>query len=69
MARFHIEDFNAIETAAASPANLRTHLGEMIVNSLKVRAHVESVNPQTGEYRIVLQGTLDTKAGQTWKED
>lgn len=69
MARFHIEDFNAIENTAASPANLRAHLGEMIVNSLKVRAHVESVNAQTGEYRIVLQGTLDTKPSTTWKED
>lgn len=68
MTRFRLNDFGYLENASASPANLRTHIGEMIVNSVKVRARVESVNPETGEYRIVLQGTLD-QTPVKWEED
>jgi hypothetical protein len=31
----------------------------MILNSTIARAKVEAINPETGEYRVVLQGTLD----------
>jgi hypothetical protein len=31
----------------------------MIVNSTNFRAKVDSLNPETWEYRIVLEGTLD----------
>ena len=31
----------------------------MIMSSVNSRAKVEVINPETGEYRIVLQGTLD----------
>jgi len=58
MPRFTIHDVQALETTAASPGTLRTKIGDMIVNSVACRAKVEAVNPQTGEYRLVLQGTL-----------
>ena len=58
MARFTIHDVQALENTAASPGTLRTKIGDMIVNSVACRAKVEAVNPQTGEYRLVLQGTL-----------
>jgi hypothetical protein len=38
---------------------MRAKIGEMITHSTVCRAKVEGVNPDTGEYRIVLQGTLD----------
>ncbi len=59
MARFHINDVRLIETAPTSPASLRSKIGEMILNSTVARAKVEALNPETGEYRVVLQGTLD----------
>jgi len=59
MARFHIQDIRTIENCPTSPANLKTKLGEMIMNSTTARAKVEACNPETGEYRVVLQGTLD----------
>jgi hypothetical protein len=38
---------------------LNRSLTEVLYNSTTCRCKVESVNPTTGEYRIVLQGTLD----------
>jgi len=60
MARFRMDDFHLIEAAPTSPASLRSKLGQVILCSSQARARVESVNPDTGEYRVVLQGTLDT---------
>jgi len=59
MPRFRIHDINSIERAPTSPASLRGKLSEMIMSSVNARAKVELCNPETGEYRIVLQGTLD----------
>jgi hypothetical protein len=59
MPRFRIQDVSTLESAPTSAGSLRTKLGEMIVNSTVCRARVENVNAETGEYRIVLQGTLD----------
>jgi hypothetical protein len=59
MSRFRLDDVSSLENAPTSAATLRAKVGEMILNSTAVRAHVEVANPQTGEYRIVLQGTLD----------
>ncbi len=59
MRRFRIEDFPTVEHAPASAGALRSKVGEMIVNSTVCRAKIEALNPETGEYRLVLQGTLD----------
>ena len=59
MARFSVYELRTIEHSPVSPANLRSKIGEMIVNSTIARARVEALNPDTGEYRVVLQGTLD----------
>jgi hypothetical protein len=58
MARFHVHDVRSIESTPATPASLRSKIGEMILNSSNPRARVESLNAETGEYRVVLQGTL-----------
>ncbi len=59
MPRFRIYDLNSIERSPTSPSSLRNKIGEMIMSSVNARAKVEIINPETGEYRIVLQGTLD----------
>jgi hypothetical protein len=60
MTRFRIQDLQTVEKTPTSPAALRHKVGEMILGSTTVRAKVEALNPDTGEYRIVLQGTLGT---------
>ena len=59
MPRFRIHDVNTIERSPTSPSSLRSKLSEMIMSSVNARAKVELINPETGEYRIVLHGTLD----------
>ncbi len=61
MNRFRLEDFPLLELAPTSAAALRAKLGEMLISSTSARVSIESVNPQTGEDRIVLQGTIDTE--------
>ncbi len=59
MARFRIVDIHSVENAPTSPGTLRTKVGEMILSSTVCRAKVQAINAETGEYRVVLQGTLD----------
>lgn len=59
MSRFRIQDLPTLESSPTSPGTLRMKLGELIVHSVSAAAKVESVNRETGEYRIVLRGTLD----------
>jgi hypothetical protein len=54
-----MDDFKTIENTPTSPATLRSKIGEVILSSTHARAKVEAMNPETGEYRVVLQGTLD----------
>lgn len=60
MTKSRIHDLQTVEKTPTSPAALRHKVGEMILGSTAVRAKVEALNPDTGEYRIVLQGTLAT---------
>ena len=59
MSRFRIHDLKSLESTPTSPGAMRTKVGELVVNSTVCRAKVEVINTETGEYRIVLQGTLD----------
>lgn len=61
MARFRMDDFRSLEKTPTSPASLRRKLAEVILSSTHAKARVDSMNPETGEYRVVLQGTLDTE--------
>ena len=67
MPKFHIQDLKSLENSPTSPATLRNKVGEMIFCSTTARAKVEAINPETGEYRIVLQGTLDREETK-WDE-
>ena len=61
MSRFKIADLSSLEKSPTSPLTLRNKIGEMLFNSTQAMATVEVVNKETGEYRVVLQGTLDTE--------
>ncbi len=59
MARFKLSDLPLLEKSPTSPISLRNKIGEVLVNSTHAVAKVEVINEETGEYRLVLQGTLD----------
>ena len=59
MSKFRYQNFQVLERTPTSPAALEHTLNDLLYNSTTCRAKVEMVNPTTGEYRIVLQGTLD----------
>jgi hypothetical protein len=57
--KFRYQNFPAIERTPSSPAALQWKLTELLYNSTTCKCKVDSVNHTTGEYRVVLQGTLD----------
>ena len=59
MARFKVDDLPSIERTPTSPATLRNKLSELLISSINCTARVEGLNLETGEYKIVLQGSLD----------
>jgi hypothetical protein len=59
MPRFRLQDLPSLETSPTSPATLRMKIGELLIHSVNAAARVEIVDKETGEYRVVLQGTLD----------
>ena len=59
MNKFRYQNFPTIERTPSSPLSLQYRLSELLYNSTTCKCKVESVNHTTGEYRIVLQGTLD----------
>lgn len=66
MTTFRLQELRGLESGTNSPGTLRSKIGEMILKSTVCRAKVEAVNPDTGEYRVVLQGTLDREE-EPWK--
>jgi hypothetical protein len=54
-----LKELNSLERAPASPAALNQSVWDVLSHSVAVKAKVDSINTGTGEYRIVLQGTLD----------
>ena len=59
MTKWSITHVNGIEKCPTSPAKLQAKFTEILFNSTTCRCKVESVNPTTGEYRVVLYGTFD----------
>ena len=59
MSAFKIQDIRSLEASPSNPSQLSTKVGEMILSSKHISAKVENVNAETGEYRLVLQGTLN----------
>ena len=61
MPRFRVKDIRSVERAPTSPGALKKKLGAMLFSSIHASAKVEGFDIETGEYRIVLQGKLDTE--------
>ena len=59
MYNFNIKDLEIIRNANITSSTLKRQINNMIQSSDNCRAIVESLDRDTGEYRIVLQGTLD----------
>ena len=59
MPRIGPTDLGAIERTPSSPAALTHGIWEALSNSVTAKVKVDSVNRETGEYRVVLHGTLD----------
>ncbi|PJA27575.1 MAG: hypothetical protein CO189_06495 [candidate division Zixibacteria bacterium CG_4_9_14_3_um_filter_46_8] len=59
MNRFGFYDFKWFEKTPTSPQALKCKITDLIFSSWNARCRVENINPETGEYRIVLQGTID----------
>ena len=59
MARFRMQDIRSVERTPTAPGTLRSKIGELLISSVNCTARVDALNMETGEYRIVLQGTLD----------
>ena len=60
MIPFTHNDFPTLEKSPSSPAHLQHSVSAVLYNSSACRCKVESINPTTGEYRILQTGTLDT---------
>ncbi len=60
MKKFVIPDVHQLEKSPTSAGMMTKKFSAMIDSSITCpRVKVESLNTETGEYRIVLQGTLD----------
>lgn len=59
MSKINIEELEKLHSPYISSMTLKQHIIEMLANSTQCKAIIESINHDTGEYRIVLQGTLE----------
>ncbi|NOZ57250.1 MAG: hypothetical protein GXO73_10745 [Calditrichaeota bacterium] len=58
MENFDTRDFLILEHLPSSSNALRQKLSSILMNSDHWRAVVEEVDPKTGSYRLVVEGTL-----------
>jgi hypothetical protein len=58
LSRFKTRDFDVLEIIPPSSAVLKEKLADILGDSDKWNAVIESVDPATGTYRILLQGKL-----------
>ena len=61
MRRFKSSDIQGFEQGPTSPGSLRKKVAALIESSTTYRAKVDKFDQETGQYRIVLQGTLDSQ--------
>ncbi len=61
MIRYTVRDLEVIKNANLSHSRLKRQLRKILESSGNYRAIVAGLNRMTGEYRIVLQGTLDQR--------
>jgi len=54
-----MQDIRSVERTPTAPGTLRSKIGDLLISSVNCTARVDALNMETGEYRIVLQGTID----------
>jgi hypothetical protein len=59
MPKMNLFEMDELLTPQISSETLKRRIIEMLTNSSQCKAILESINQDTGEYRIVLQGTLE----------
>jgi hypothetical protein len=64
MFKFKTRDFDVMEITPPSSPVLREKLADILAGSERWNAVVESLDPETGAYRILLQGTLRDALGE-----
>ena len=62
MVNLNYKDLRKINITQLSCTNLKKHVTEMLENSSRCKAILECVNQDTGEYRIVLEGIIETES-------
>jgi hypothetical protein len=65
MLKYTIEDVATLGRAQMSPGTLSDKLWGVLSHSVVAHARVDSCDRETGEYRVVLQGTLDLEPPDT----
>ena len=60
MLEFSVDDLPTLERTPQSPQRLCDQVWRVLSHSVVARVKVESCNRETGEYRVVLQGTLES---------
>ncbi len=62
MENSNFKDLQRMNATLLSCTNLKKHVADMLENSSHCKAILECVNQDTGEYRIVLEGIIETEA-------
>ncbi len=65
MSQLKLNDIIELNLTQLSGVSLKKQIERMLASSSQCRAILETVNQDTGEYRIVLQGILDTNQNIT----
>ena len=60
MPRFTTKELHGLGKLAATPEKLPSELTRLVLSSKKIVPKVELSNEKTGEYRVRLEGTLET---------
>ncbi|MFQ5823942.1 MAG: hypothetical protein ACE5JB_07800 [bacterium] len=59
MVKININELDELLTPQIASETLKKNIIDLLTNSSQCKAILESINQDTGEYRIVLQGTLE----------
>ena len=59
MNNFDLRDLRIIENSNIPLSTLRRQMGNMLQKSAVCTAKVESIDQETGEYRVILHGKLE----------
>lgn len=69
MPKFTYDDFYTFEKSSTTPTEIEDSISNLMVSSMDTRAKLDAVNQKTGEYRIILQGTLNIDKDRRSKDN